>query len=401
MRRAGWRHVRRLEAIMQAREAERGRRKPRRRGLHGQRTWREQERAVRRSAVVFLRWLGRHELDDQTAADGLGLSLRTLRDWRRRWAADQMELRARGRPADHADRELRRSILALFGLMGPHVGLPTLQSNFPDVARGELVELQRRYRYAYRYRNSFLLHVLRWTRAGSVWAMDFAHPPAPIDGLYPRQALLRDLGSKHQLAAMPVPDETGRTARVLLESHARWMGYPLVLKVDNGSAFISEEVRAWAREHQVLILYSPPRTPEYNGSIEAGVGSIKTRAHYEAARNDRPGQWTCDDVEAARLQANETGRPWGALGPTPLEAWRRRQPIAPDERAAFLALYQRHAQTEREARGWLPGIELQHREQAAVDRVAISRTLIDQGFLLVRRRRITLPIWKRFATKIS
>jgi len=386
---------------MHAREKLRTRKKPHYRGLRGQRGWREQERAVRRSALVFLRWLGLHELDDATASRALGLSVRTLRDWRRRWAEDQLALKARGRPPDHADRELRRQILALFGLMGPHVGLPTLQEQFPDVARGELVELQQRYRHAYRRRNHFLLHVLRWMRAGSVWAMDFAHPPAPIDGRFPREALLRDLASQHQLAAMPVFDETGATARVLLQSHARWMGYPLVLKVDNGSAFISEPVRAWAREHQVLLLYSPPGTPEYNGAIEAGVGSIQARAHHEAARHDRPGQWTCDDVEAARLQANETGRPWGRSGLTPLQAWTRRQPIAPEERAAFLALHQRYAADERQTRSLLPGIELQHREQAAIDRVAIARTLINQGFLLVRRRRFTLPIWKRFAAKIS
>jgi hypothetical protein len=71
----------------------------------------------------------------------------------------------------------------------------------------------------------------------------------------------------------------------------------------------------------------------------------------------------------------------------------RRRPIAPEERAAFLTLYQRYAAEERQTRSLPPGIELQHREQAAIDRV--------QGFLLVRRRRFTLSIWKRFAEKIS
>lgn len=381
-------------------QRERGRR-PRRRGLHGQRRWREQERLVRRSALVFVRWLARHGQTEQTAARRLGLSERTVREWRRRWGEDRMELQPRGRPPEHADRELRRAILALFGLMGPHVGLPTLQSIFPDVARGELVELQRRYRYAYRRRQQFLVHVLRWTRAGSVWAMDFLNPPAPIDSRYPHESLVRDLASQNQLAALPVPDQSGRIARLQLELLGRWHGWPLVLKVDNGSAFVSEEVRAWAREHEVLILYSPPGTPQYNGSIEAGGGSVQTRTFHEAARHDRPGEWTCDDVEAARLQANETGRPWGLVGPTPQEAWSVRAPITTAERAAFRELYERHAAAEREARGWLPGAELQHREQSSIDRVAISRALIDQGFLLVRRRRITLPIWKRFAAKIS
>jgi hypothetical protein len=51
-----------------------------------------------------------------------------------------------------------------------------------------------------------------------------------------------------------------------------------------------------------------------------------------------------------------------------------------EERAAFLTLYQRYAAEERQTRSLLPGIELQHREQAAIDRVPIARTFIDQGF---------------------
>jgi hypothetical protein len=40
---------------------------------------------------------------------------------------------------------------------------------------------------------------------------------------------------------------------------------------------------------------------------EAGIGGLQTRAHCEAARRDRPGEWTCDDVLAAQLSANQQG----------------------------------------------------------------------------------------------
>src|SRR5262245_22593511 len=40
-------------------------------------------------------------------------------------------------------------------------------------------------------------------------------------------------------------------------------------------------------------------------------------------------------MEAARLQANELGRPWGHRGPTPLQAWGTRKPISSDERGRF------------------------------------------------------------------
>ena len=70
----------------------------------------------------------------------------------------------------------------------------------------------------------------------------------------------------------------------------------------------------------IWLLLSPPGTPEYNGACEAGIGSLMTRANHESFRNDRPGEWTCDDIEGARLMANQTARPQGHMGPTPDEA---------------------------------------------------------------------------------
>jgi hypothetical protein len=66
---------------------------------------------------------------------------------------------------------------------------------------------------------------------------------------------------------------------------------------------------------QVIPLYSPPGRPQSNGSIEAGIGALKVRTHYQAVRQGRPGEWTLEDAEAARQEANTLGRPWGAHGP--------------------------------------------------------------------------------------
>jgi hypothetical protein len=55
----------------------------------------------------------------------------------------------------------------------------------------------------------------------------------------------------------------------------------------------------------------------YNGAIEAGIGSLKTRTERQALWAGRPGPWTWQDVEAARQEANATARPHGAYGPTP------------------------------------------------------------------------------------
>jgi hypothetical protein len=142
---------------------------------------------------------------------------------------------------------------------------------------------------------------------------------------------------------------------------------------------------------------SPPYTPEYNGACEAGIGSIKLRAHLESARHDRPGQWTCDDIEAARLMANETARPRG----TPKQSWNGREPVTPVVRAAFHETYSRLECESRQALGFPRQIDLGRVIQPKVDRIAISQALIAHGFLFVRRRRLSLPKKRRFWRRIA
>jgi transposase InsO family protein len=329
------------------------------------------------------------------------MSDRTLRRWLARWRSDRLKVIPRGRPVARSERQVRQEILAVFALVGPAVGLPTLEELFPEVGRSELIEMQRRYRHALRNRRRALIHALRWTRPGAVWAQDFAEPPCRVDGVYGRLHVVRDLASSEQLLALPTEAEDASGACAAVEALFRWHGAPLVLKHDNGSAFVSEEMRELASRWGVLLLFSPPGTPSYNGSIEAGIGGLKARAHHHCARNDRTGQWSCDDVEAARLEGNATARSTGLAGPTPDTLWSRRQSISTEDRAAFRLAYELHAARHRAERGVLPGIELPPRVRACVDRVAISRALIERGYLLVRRRRIPQPITRRLWSKIS
>jgi transposase InsO family protein len=370
------------------------------RGTFGQQDRRRVERTVRVAAVAFARWLRRADQPASVAAECLGIAPGTLRGWSGRWRADHMTIRSRGRPVQRAQRDQRLSILALFGLLGPQLGLPTLQEFFPDVARGELIDLQRRYRHAYRRRNAVLLHTLRWTMAGSVWAMDFATPLHPIDGHYPRLFVVRDLATGYQLLASPALGETTRMAVDVLSSLFAAFGAPLVIKSDNGSAFTALKMRAFLAQHQVLHLFSPEGTPAYNGSIEAGIGSMKTRTHYEAARHDHPGLWTCDDVEAARCQANATARPQGPRAPTPDDAWADRISLNQVQRSLLHSSYEEHVRREQQHRGLDSG-PFRDRDRASIDRIAIGRALIDGDFLLIRRRRISPPLIRRQIAKIS
>jgi len=390
--------VRRLESIVQAQ----GKRDRRRwRGLPRQRRARQAERTARRSAVAFARWMQRQGLTRSATARRLGLSASALSRWMRRWEEDRMELRPRGRPVEDLDRDTRAGILAVFSLMGPHATLAALRDLFPEVARGALENLLERCRSVYRRRSRWLIHILRWTKPGTVWATDFTEPPAPIDGLYRRLLLVRDLASGRQLLALPCDGEGAGVVVVAIRFLFQLYGPPLVLKMDNGSAFISAEVESVLREHGVLALFSPPGTPAYNGSVEAGIGSLEVRAFYESARHDRPGEWTCDDVAAASRQANETAHPWGLGGPTPETAWRDRTRINETEAQLFRSAYDHHREAECTERKIEPGQDRSHWLRASIDRVALSRALIERGYLLIRSRRVTPPITLQYAGRIS
>ena len=175
-------------------------------------------------------------------------------------------------------------MLALIELVGPHIGVPTLQSLFQTMPRREIQDLLRRFRRVWRRRRRRLLHILHWRRPGTVWAIDFAEPPLSVDGRFDRLLAVRDLASGMQLLWLPVADETARTAIAGLEALFRQHGAPLVLKSDNGSAFIAGAFAKFLVRWRVWHLRSPPECPEYNGACEAGIGSMKTRTYHEAAR---------------------------------------------------------------------------------------------------------------------
>jgi hypothetical protein len=94
-----------------------------------------------------------------------------------------------------------------------------------------------------------------------------------------------------------------------------------------------------------------------------------------------PARRPCDDAEAARLEANQTARPWGSRGPTPDEAWQARRPIGADERAAFADTARRLEREARQEQGCPPDGPLDPVLQAAVNRAALRRALVAHGLL--------------------
>jgi hypothetical protein len=262
--------------------------------------------------------------------------------------------------------------------------------------------------------------------------MDHCHPPTPILDLHPdalavrqtRILAVRDLASGYQLAWDPVPDESAEHVVALLVVLFILFGPPLVIKADNGGAFDNALVRELLDRWGVILLLSPVRRPQYNGSVEAANGSLKIRTEQAAALAGRPGEWSSGDLAAARGQANQLLRPRGAHGPTPHDLWQKRppNPLSLDgrgsgegdrQRARFaaavayfrrqLGLPPRHppeaapcSATVISARPQAAGLSVRTQtprsSQGALERRAIVNALSACGLLHIRRRPFTPPI---------
>jgi hypothetical protein len=400
---------------------------------------------------AFRQWVAAQGLNRIESAAWLGLSVRTLRDWEGASATASLALALRGRPVVRSERAPRTAVLELLESRGPGVGLAVLRGRFPEMPRAELADLLRRYRRVWQRRHQQPLHVLHWQRVGAVWAMDYAEPPLPLEEGFTDLLAVRDLASGQQLLWLPVREATAATTVAALLWLFGVYGAPLVLKMDDGAPFVAAATRALLAQWQVVPLYSPPRLPAYHGAIEAGIGALKARTHYQASRRGQAGLWTLADTEAAREEANTLGRPWGAHQPTPAERWAGRCLVTPAERSAFGTAVGRLAEepataaqaeaaeprvadrgsavqavpptdparpaegsperdepTSAAARRQVPreqkpsdadgqGMEAGRPspERATTQRQAISRALVAHGYLLFTRRRIPLPITRK------
>jgi transposase InsO family protein len=374
---------------------------PPRRGFAGQRSAREQEQETRHHAVSVGAGLVANGWTWATIADWLHLPQRTLRHWREQLARDGLAARALGRPVLPKPREQRNEVIHFLDEYGPAVGLPMLRICFPSWTRSGLEDLLRRYRRVWRARRRQPLCVLHWTAPGRVWAIDFNGPLPAIDGLYPHLLAVRELASGRQLLWLPLREATAAQAVEALASLFIIHGAPLVLKSDNGKAFGAAEVQQLLQEFGVENLFSPPYMPSYNGAIEAGIGSLKSRTEAQAARQDRPGHWTWDDAAAARLEANATARPRGPLGPSPDELWAGRTPIGAAERQTFRATAASLRAAQTAAHGGPTDTPEDVMSQRATDRDILRQALEAHNYLHYTRRRIPRPIRRQKVASIT
>lgn len=366
---------------------------PREAGRSGRRALRELERQVRRRALACAKRLVESGRNLDEAACRLGLKARTLRHWQSQEQPDDSAVPLPGRPPADSGVEQQQAALVRLQDSGPGFSVPGLRREFPTMSRSELDELVKCYRLLWREQHRRPIHVLHWQRPGTVWAMDFAEAPSPIDGVYPHLLAVRDLASGKQLLWRPVTATTSEVVRAELTALFLAYGTPWVLKSDNGPAFRADETKKFLARWDVFTLYSPSRTPSYNGSIEAAIGSLKTRTQRQVEQSDHPEVWTSAAAENARQEAN-MAQPRRLHGATSNEVWDERPKVRAEEREAFRATFQQFQAEARREKGSLPEDEVSHWVKAAVDRVALRRALVAHDLLLFRRRRIPAEIMR-------
>jgi len=336
--------------------------------------------------------LGNSPASRRKVAAALGVTERTLRRWAQRRRSGDPLIDRRGRRPEPVARSRRQGLIASMLRLGPCAGVNVLRGLFGDVPYRTIAKLRRRFSRVVQRRRGWYRRKLAWLRAGAVWATDFTNPEAALEQADNRLCLVRDLGSGAQLEAAPCRGERAKVVCTVLAALFCVLGPPLVLKHDGGGGFVSLETAALLREHGVVALRSPPRTPQYNGSCERAGGTLKRRiAHAAEVRGDST-RWTSSDIAEAMLAANTTARPRGANAPTPAEALAARRPITRRERKAFKRTRRRAiarlVRIHKQERGTMPRCAT----RAAILRKATQHALCEHGYLELRRGRISTPV---------
>jgi hypothetical protein len=161
------------------------------------------------------------------------------------------------------------------------------------------------------------------------------------------------------------------------------LGSPVVLKGDNGAAFISDSFKRSMKHWGVTLLFSPPYCPSYNGACERGH-----RLLMDVARELQGSSGAALPLEQilpdARIDLN--AKPTRRLsGQSPAQRWRDRPAIRADLRVHFSALLKNSRSRIRAEEGIAPDAKLSHRKQARIDRKAIQDVLLETHLLTIRR----------------
>lgn len=181
----------------------------------------------------------------------------------------------------------------------PHIGVPSLRRQFPGLPKNSTAAYLRRLKRLRNKRRKRLWRWLRWHLAGAVWAIDGTWFDQPVGANGRRALVVVDLHSKGTLCVESVPGERAASVVACLARLFALHGAPLVLKADNGSAFIAEPVERLCLESGITLMHSPIRRPRFNGTCEVSGRWAKHRATRAARDRGSPDRLSQADLDHA------------------------------------------------------------------------------------------------------
>jgi putative transposase len=147
-------------------------------------------------------------------------------------------------------------------------------------------------------------------QANEIWAMDFVHDQLAT-GRKLRILTVVDTFSRFCPVLDPRFSYRGEDVVATLERVCRVTGYPQMIRVDQGSEFVSRDLDLWAYQRGVTLDFSRPGKPTDNAFIEAFNGRLRAEclnAHWLLTLDDAR-----EKLEVWRRDYNEV-RPHGAIG---------------------------------------------------------------------------------------
>lgn len=189
----------------------------------------------------------------------------------------------------------------------------------------------------------------------------------PVRGEGRRLLVVADLGARATIACCPISQECAAETTACLEALIAAHGAPLALKVDNGPGFIAAPFQALCDRHEIVLVYSPVRRPQFNGAIEARVRWTKEAIYASAAVHGRRGYVLGTDLEVA------------------IQGLGRTAPVHAERRIEFRLAFARALRLLRNEPGLVRSGTSRHAQRASLRRVAAQRALEECHILTIRR----------------
>lgn len=214
---------------------------------------------------------GRGRINLHEVALALGVTERTLRNWRNQAMKDVPKM---GRPSysDEVLNEAKKLVFEQMKLLGSPGWRPIAEILKSKVS----VRLVQRFVSEYKFaeRNKPRETVTTKVHGKNViWSMDgaFTKEECKIEN-----QVIKDRATKCWVGTGSKPKASD--AENVIETLKRSFelnGMPLVLSTDNGSAYSNKQVSSFLRKLKIVHLQSLPRTPQHNGSVEVGIKELK------------------------------------------------------------------------------------------------------------------------------